>query len=144
MDLLKHYLVDGLLISSFTFLPGQHKRDRRNDNDYNHVSCMGSFGMLVTYQQLDGYQMPYDNLGLSDACFDAVNTTVTSCPAWVGYIGVEYVSWNRNGTDMSLGLSLLISSRSASFDIVPSEQLVALCESTCRSDLARSHLNCMH
>ncbi|KAI2684556.1 hypothetical protein DTO013E5_2969 [Penicillium roqueforti] len=63
--------------------------------------------MLVTYQQLDGYQMPYDNLGLSDACFDAVNTTVTSCPAWVGYIGVE----------------------SASFDIVPSEQLVALCES---------------
>ncbi|KAI1831546.1 hypothetical protein DTO006G1_1843 [Penicillium roqueforti] len=40
--------------------------------------------------------------------------TVTSCPAWVGYTRVE----------------------SASFDIVPSEQLVVLCDSTCRSDLA--------
>jgi hypothetical protein len=37
--------------------------------------------------------MPYDDLGLSDACFDAVNTIVSSCPAWVArYTGVEYVS----------------------------------------------------
>ncbi|KAJ5603315.1 hypothetical protein N7537_006271 [Penicillium hordei] len=71
--------------------------------------------LFVNGQQFDGYEMPYDDLGLSDACFDAVNTTVSSCPAWVaGYTGVE----------------------DSSFDIVPSEQLRVLCESTCRSDLA--------
>lgn len=36
----------------------------------------------------------------------------------------------------SLGSVLLTLVRDSSFDIVPSEQLVVLCESTCRSDLA--------
>ncbi|CRL29031.1 unnamed protein product [Penicillium camemberti] len=74
-----------------------------------------ALALFVNGQQFDGYEMPYDDLGLSDACFNAVNTTVSSCPAWVArYTGIE----------------------DSSFDIVPSEQLVVLCESTCRSDLA--------
>lgn len=35
-----------------------------------------------------------------------------------------------------MGSVLLTLVRDSSFDIVPSEQLVVLCESTCRSDLA--------
>lgn len=39
--------------------------------------------LSVNSQQLPGYFVPYDELGLSSACFNAVNTTVTACPAWL-------------------------------------------------------------
>jgi len=56
------------------------------------LALAGAFVALVRAQQFDGYVIPYDNLGLSDACFAAINTTVTSCPAWVArYTGFEYV-----------------------------------------------------
>ncbi|KAJ5184409.1 hypothetical protein N7472_009249 [Penicillium cf. griseofulvum] len=49
-----------------------------------------ALALFANGQQFDGYEMPYDDLGLSSACFDAVNTTVSSCPAWVaGYTGVD-------------------------------------------------------
>lgn len=57
-----------------------------------------ALALFVNGQQFDGYEMPYDDLGLSDACFDAVNTTVSSCPAWVArYTGIECVS--QHGTE---------------------------------------------
>jgi hypothetical protein len=37
-------------------------------------------------QQLEGYNFPLDILGLSDDCFSAVNTTVSSCPAWLAQV----------------------------------------------------------
>lgn len=41
-------------------------------------------------QQLDGYFFSFDTMGLSDPCFAAVNTTVSSCPAWLArYSGIS-------------------------------------------------------
>jgi hypothetical protein len=40
---------------------------------------LASHGVLA--QQVPGNIIPYDNLGLSSACFDAVNSTVSACPA---------------------------------------------------------------
>ena len=50
----------------------------------------GAFIAFARAQQFEGYVIPYDNLGLSDACFAAINTTVSSCPDWVArYTGFE-------------------------------------------------------
>ncbi|EFX06453.1 peptidoglycan-binding protein [Grosmannia clavigera kw1407] len=68
----------------------------------------------VWAQQLDGYQIPFESLGLSSDCLVAVNTTVSSCPAWLGVI---------TGLDPSIPL-------------VPEAELNTLCSSTCRSDMA--------
>ncbi|UNI22107.1 hypothetical protein JDV02_008028 [Purpureocillium takamizusanense] len=68
----------------------------------------------VKGQQFDGYTFPHDLLGLSLGCFAVVNRTVSSCPAWLPrYAGLE----------------------GASVEILPSEQLTILCESSCRRDL---------
>ncbi|KAG6235034.1 hypothetical protein E4U25_005314 [Claviceps purpurea] len=65
-------------------------------------------------QQFDGYISPHELLGLSDGCFAAVNTTISSCPAWLpGHAGFE----------------------GPSMEILPSEQLTVLCESSCKRDL---------
>ncbi|KAG6092105.1 hypothetical protein E4U14_000865, partial [Claviceps sp. LM454 group G7] len=63
----------------------------------------------VQGQQFDGYTFPHDLLGLSDGCFATVNKTISSCPAWLP--------------------------RGAAVEILPSEQLPTLCESSCRNDL---------
>lgn len=34
-------------------------------------------------QQFSDYVQPYDTFGFSDACFEAVNTTLSSCPSWL-------------------------------------------------------------
>jgi hypothetical protein len=38
----------------------------------------------TTAQQFQDYIFPYELLGLSSNCFTAVNTTVASCPGWLG------------------------------------------------------------
>jgi hypothetical protein len=44
----------------------------------------------VASQQIPGSLFEHETLGFSDSCFNAVNTTVSSCPAWLpGYIGFE-------------------------------------------------------
>lgn len=54
------------------------------------ISLLALLAVSASGQQLDGYSFPYEMLGLSDDCFAAVNTTVTSCPAWVArYAGIE-------------------------------------------------------
>lgn len=56
-----------------------------------------AFTRQVYGQQFDGYISPYEALGLSDGCFAAVNTTISSCPAWLPrYAGIEYVYLNSN------------------------------------------------
>ncbi|KAG6168259.1 hypothetical protein E4U51_002407 [Claviceps purpurea] len=68
----------------------------------------------VQGQQFDGYTFPHDLLGLSDGCFATVNKTISSCPAWLPrYAGLE----------------------GAAVEILPTEQLTTLCESSCRNDL---------
>lgn len=48
--------------------------------------------LTVQGQQFDGYIFPHDLLGLSQGCFEVVNRTVSSCPAWLPrYAGLEYV-----------------------------------------------------
>ncbi|UKZ93577.1 uncharacterized protein TrAFT101_008487 [Trichoderma asperellum] len=70
--------------------------------------------LTVQGQQFDGYIYPHDLLGLSHGCFEVVNRTVSSCPAWLPrYAGLE----------------------GASVEILPSEQLTMLCESSCQNDL---------
>ncbi|PGH35458.1 hypothetical protein GX50_01673 [[Emmonsia] crescens] len=65
-------------------------------------------------QQLEGYILPFEDLGLSDSCFVAINTTLLACPAWLGsYSGVMQ----------------------ASVEILPKEQLELLCGTSCRKDL---------
>ncbi|KLJ12564.1 hypothetical protein EMPG_12392 [Blastomyces silverae] len=65
-------------------------------------------------QQLEGYILPFEELGLSASCFVALNTTLRSCPAWLGsYSGMTH----------------------ASFEILPKEQLELLCGTSCRKDL---------
>lgn len=44
----------------------------------------------VVDQQILRSLYDHETLGLSDSCFNAVNTTVSSCPAWLPtYIGFE-------------------------------------------------------
>lgn len=40
---------------------------------------------LSLCQQFDGAVFSYETLSLSDNCFAAVNTTVSSCPAWLAF-----------------------------------------------------------
>jgi hypothetical protein len=42
---------------------------------------LASHGVLA--QQVPGNIVSYNNMGLSSACFDAVNSTVSACPAWI-------------------------------------------------------------
>ncbi|TLD21139.1 hypothetical protein PspLS_09235 [Pyricularia sp. CBS 133598] len=66
-------------------------------------------------QQLVNYVYPHELLGLSKACFAAVNTTVSSCPSWLApHSGLSRVS----------------------FEILKTPQLTALCGGSCQTDLA--------
>ncbi|KAH7317115.1 LysM domain-containing protein [Stachybotrys elegans] len=68
----------------------------------------------VLAQQLPGYTVPYNELGLSSACFDAVNSTVSACPAWLpAFAGFE----------------------DSSFDLLGASRLKDLCDTTCQADL---------
>ncbi|KAH6687318.1 hypothetical protein F5X68DRAFT_207197 [Plectosphaerella plurivora] len=69
----------------------------------------------VDAQQFQDYLQPYDSFGLSDACFEAVNTTLTTCPSWL----VEHAGFSG-----------------ASFDILPENALVSLCGGSCLSEMA--------
>ncbi|KAI1840788.1 hypothetical protein JX266_012995 [Neoarthrinium moseri] len=69
---------------------------------------------LTKAQQFEGYTFPFERLGLSDNCFAAVNTTVSSCPAWLPrYIGIQQ----------------------SSVDILTGDLLATLCETSCQDDL---------
>jgi hypothetical protein len=41
-----------------------------------------SLSSATAQQVIDSY-LPLDLLGLSNACFEAVNTTLPSCPSWL-------------------------------------------------------------
>ncbi|GFP55620.1 LysM domain-containing protein ARB_00327 [Trichoderma asperellum] len=70
--------------------------------------------LTVQGQQFDGYIFPHDLLGLNQGCFEVVNRTVSSCPAWLPrYAGLE----------------------GASVEMLPSEQLTVLCESSSSTDV---------
>lgn len=63
---------------------------------HGHLSTVCAITALLSRlalaQQLDGNTMPYETLSLSDACFAAVNTTVSSCPGWLArYTDIWYV-----------------------------------------------------
>lgn len=96
----------------------------------------------VQGQQFDGYTFPHDLLGLSDGCFATVNKTISSCPAWLPrYAGLEYVHVRPSSKILLLHPNIVIlttmrpSYRGAAVEILPSEQLPTLCESSCRNDL---------
>ncbi|KAF4161886.1 hypothetical protein CNMCM6936_002900 [Aspergillus lentulus] len=75
------------------------------------VSLLAS---LAVAQQLDGIVLPLELLGLSEPCFEAVNTTISSCPFSLAlYTGIE----------------------DASFERLNRTQLDLLCQSSCRKDL---------
>ncbi|KAF9888671.1 hypothetical protein FE257_008429 [Aspergillus nanangensis] len=86
-------------------------------SEYSQVPIFNLLWLVIDVagQQLDGYFSSFENLGLSQPCFAAVNTTVSSCPAWLG----QYTDIDR-----------------ASFDILDGSQLTTLCEGSCRSDLS--------
>ncbi|KAK7981402.1 hypothetical protein PG988_003640 [Apiospora saccharicola] len=70
-------------------------------------------------QQLDGYVFPHESLGLSDGCFAVVNSTISSCPAWLApYSGLE-ASGRYCDT---------IESTSANLTSYPDEQACSYCE----------------
>ncbi|TLD08606.1 uncharacterized protein PgNI_07373 [Pyricularia grisea] len=65
-------------------------------------------------QQLVNYVYPHELLGLSTACFAAVNTTVSSCPSWLApHSGLSRVS----------------------FEMLKTPQLTALCGGSCQTEL---------
>jgi hypothetical protein len=68
------------------------------------VKCLAIFGallMVTQAQQFDGVLFPYEELGLSDSCFAAVNLTIP-CPAWLArHTGIEYVEkWLYSSMDV--------------------------------------------
>ncbi|KAF9876815.1 hypothetical protein CkaCkLH20_05661 [Colletotrichum karsti] len=82
------------------------------------ILCLGTFFNLVVLcpfssaQQLSQFVWPYDTLGLSGACFTALNRTVASCSSLLG-------NQIKGG---SVGL-------------LDERSLTALCTTTCESDL---------
>ncbi|OGE53422.1 hypothetical protein PENARI_c008G09124 [Penicillium arizonense] len=79
------------------------------------LAIVSALLMVTQAQQFDGYFFPYDELGLSDSCFAAVNLSIP-CPAWVArYTGLE----------------------ASSFEVLPAEQLTQLCESNCLLNMQR-------
>ncbi|KAG6039143.1 hypothetical protein E4U41_003159 [Claviceps citrina] len=78
------------------------------------LALLAALSSPIHGQQFNGYTFPHDLLGLSQGCFAVVNTTISSCPAWLPrYAGLE----------------------EAGVEILPSEQLTTLCESSCQKDL---------
>ena len=97
-----------------------------------------AFATHIYGQQFNGFVSPYELLGLSDACFAAVNTTVASCPAWLPeYSDIEYVkpSFCQFTSPFMSYDSDTIYLSGASVEILPSAQLSTLCESSCIKDL---------
>lgn len=55
------------------------------------LAIVGALLMVTQAQQFYGLIFPYEELGLSDTCFAAVNLTIP-CPAWLArHAGIEYV-----------------------------------------------------
>ncbi|KAK4442800.1 hypothetical protein QBC34DRAFT_312355 [Podospora aff. communis PSN243] len=69
---------------------------------------------LVSTQQLPDAFYPYDTLGLGERCFNALTTTVPSCPGWLGQ--------HAGGSD-------------SSFEMLDLDRATQLCNSTCKIDL---------
>ncbi|KAL4958709.1 LysM peptidoglycan-binding domain-containing protein [Aspergillus stella-maris] len=77
--------------------------------------ALGLIGIpILAGQQLEGSYEPYEELGLSDSCFSALNTTVSSCPGWLR----RHAGYTE-----------------ASLELVPQEALQVLCETSCLGDL---------
>ncbi|OAL43793.1 hypothetical protein IQ07DRAFT_523494 [Pyrenochaeta sp. DS3sAY3a] len=81
------------------------------------VLVFGHFNILSLAQQISGAALPFDLLGLSDKCLNAVNQTITSCPSW---------------------LPSFAGTGDASFDLLSEKSLTQLCGTTCAQDLETS------
>lgn len=61
------------------------------------------FGTPIAAQQFVDYIFPHELLGLSETCFAAVNTTVSSCPGWLPQHAGLYVRtnsiWHQTAAD---------------------------------------------
>lgn len=52
-------------------------------------SLLLALGQIVVSQRIEGIETSVEYPGLSDSCLQALNTTVTNCPGFLGSISVD-------------------------------------------------------